>query len=173
MDERDFEQEDLSTEDLKQAAVAGVRWTTAARLGIEVVTLASAVVLARLIAPAGSIAQEGQQRQCDPGREREVELGGQCPKAEIAAGSFHSSAAPDDIGEKRWRQREVGAQRNARQDANDRKCGGVARTQPRSPDKGGDGDEHEEDQRHRILARHDRDFDPVRDSPEFQDLLAS
>ena len=31
----------------------------------------------------------------------------------------------------------------------------------------------EEDQRHRILARHDRDFDPVRDSPEFQDLLAS
>ncbi len=31
----------------------------------------------------------------------------------------------------------------------------------------------EEDQRHRILARHDSDFDPVRDSPEFQDLLAS
>jgi tetratricopeptide (TPR) repeat protein len=31
----------------------------------------------------------------------------------------------------------------------------------------------EEDQRHRILARHDRDFDPVRDSAEFQDLLAS
>jgi tetratricopeptide (TPR) repeat protein len=31
----------------------------------------------------------------------------------------------------------------------------------------------EEDQRHRVLARHDRDFDPVRDSPEFQDLLAS
>lgn len=31
----------------------------------------------------------------------------------------------------------------------------------------------EEDQRHRILARHDRDFDPVRDSPEFQELLAS
>ena len=30
-----------------------------------------------------------------------------------------------------------------------------------------------EDQRNRILARHDRDFDPVRDSPEFQDLLAS
>jgi lipopolysaccharide exporter len=53
MDERDFEQEDLSTEELKQAAVAGVRWTTAARVGIEVITLASAVVLARLIAPAG------------------------------------------------------------------------------------------------------------------------
>ena len=31
----------------------------------------------------------------------------------------------------------------------------------------------EEDQRHRFLARHDRDFDPVRDSPEFQELLAS
>ena len=31
----------------------------------------------------------------------------------------------------------------------------------------------DEDQRHRILARHDRDFDPVRDSPEFQELLAS
>jgi tetratricopeptide (TPR) repeat protein len=31
----------------------------------------------------------------------------------------------------------------------------------------------EEDQRHRILARHDRDFDPVRNTPEFQQLLAS
>ena len=31
----------------------------------------------------------------------------------------------------------------------------------------------EEDQRNRILARHDRDFDPVRDTPEFQGLLAS
>lgn len=31
----------------------------------------------------------------------------------------------------------------------------------------------EEDQRHRIQARHDRDFDPVRDQPEFQELLAS
>lgn len=30
-----------------------------------------------------------------------------------------------------------------------------------------------EDQRNRILARHDRDFDPVRDSPEFQELLVS
>ncbi|MDQ5871603.1 MAG: hypothetical protein M3547_05295 [Acidobacteriota bacterium] len=30
-----------------------------------------------------------------------------------------------------------------------------------------------EDQRNRILARHDRDFDPVRESPEFQELLAS
>jgi tetratricopeptide (TPR) repeat protein len=31
----------------------------------------------------------------------------------------------------------------------------------------------EEDQRHRVLARHDSDFDPVRDSPEFQELMAS
>jgi tetratricopeptide (TPR) repeat protein len=31
----------------------------------------------------------------------------------------------------------------------------------------------EDDQRHRILARHDRDFDPVREAPEFQKLLAS
>jgi tetratricopeptide (TPR) repeat protein len=31
----------------------------------------------------------------------------------------------------------------------------------------------EEDQRHRFLARHDRDFDPVREAPEFQKLLAS
>jgi tetratricopeptide (TPR) repeat protein len=30
----------------------------------------------------------------------------------------------------------------------------------------------EEDQRNRILARHDRDFDGVRTAPEFQDLLA-
>lgn len=31
----------------------------------------------------------------------------------------------------------------------------------------------EEDQQHRILARHDRDFDPLRETPEFQELLAS
>jgi tetratricopeptide (TPR) repeat protein len=31
----------------------------------------------------------------------------------------------------------------------------------------------EEDQRNRILARHDRDFDPLRETPEFQELLAS
>ncbi|HEY3203893.1 MAG TPA: hypothetical protein VGL03_09560 [Thermoanaerobaculia bacterium] len=31
----------------------------------------------------------------------------------------------------------------------------------------------EEDQRHRVLARHDRDFDGVRETPEFQKLLAS
>ncbi len=31
----------------------------------------------------------------------------------------------------------------------------------------------EDDQGNRILARHDRDFDQVRDTPEFQELLAS
>ncbi len=31
----------------------------------------------------------------------------------------------------------------------------------------------EEDQRNRILARNDRDFDPVRDSPEFRELLTA
>jgi len=53
MNDQDFAQEELSSEQLKDAAVAGVRWTTAARAGIEVITLASAVVLARLIAPSG------------------------------------------------------------------------------------------------------------------------
>jgi lipopolysaccharide exporter len=53
MNDQDFAQDELSSEELKQAAVAGVRWTTAARVGIEVITLASAVVLARLIAPSG------------------------------------------------------------------------------------------------------------------------
>jgi O-antigen/teichoic acid export membrane protein len=53
MNDQDLAQEELSSEQLKDAAVAGVRWTTAARVGIEVITLASAVVLARLIAPSG------------------------------------------------------------------------------------------------------------------------
>jgi len=53
MNDQDFAQEELSSEQLRDAAVAGVRWTTAARVGIEVITLASAVVLARLIAPSG------------------------------------------------------------------------------------------------------------------------
>jgi lipopolysaccharide exporter len=53
MNDQDFAREELSSEQLKDAAVAGVRWTTAARVGIEVITLASAVVLARLISPAG------------------------------------------------------------------------------------------------------------------------
>ncbi len=42
----------ISSDDLKQAAVSGVRWTTAARAASEVVSLASAIVLARLVAPA-------------------------------------------------------------------------------------------------------------------------
>ncbi len=53
MNDQDFARDELSSEQLKDAAVAGVRWTTAARVGIEVITLASAVVLARLIAPSG------------------------------------------------------------------------------------------------------------------------
>jgi len=53
MNDQDFAREELSSEQLKDAAVAGVRWTTAARVGIEVITLASAVVLARLIGPSG------------------------------------------------------------------------------------------------------------------------
>jgi O-antigen/teichoic acid export membrane protein len=53
MNDRDLEQADLSADELKQAAVAGVRWTTAARVGIEIITLAAAVVLARLIGPSG------------------------------------------------------------------------------------------------------------------------
>jgi tetratricopeptide (TPR) repeat protein len=31
----------------------------------------------------------------------------------------------------------------------------------------------EDDHHNRILARHDRDFDPLRDTPAFQELLAS
>jgi O-antigen/teichoic acid export membrane protein len=53
MNDQDFAREELSPEQLKDAAVAGVRWTTAARVGIEVITLAAAVVLARLIGPSG------------------------------------------------------------------------------------------------------------------------
>lgn len=39
--------------ELKQAAVSGVRWTTAGRIAIEAITFASAVALARLIPPSG------------------------------------------------------------------------------------------------------------------------
>jgi O-antigen/teichoic acid export membrane protein len=53
MSHADFEQAEISKEDLKQAAVAGVRWTTAARVAIEAITLVAAIVLARLIPPAG------------------------------------------------------------------------------------------------------------------------
>ena len=53
MKDEHIEHVDLSPEDLREAAVAGIRWTTIARVGIEVVTLASAILLARLIPPAG------------------------------------------------------------------------------------------------------------------------
>jgi PST family polysaccharide transporter len=43
---------ELSSEDLKEAAVSGVRWTTAARAASELVSLLSAIVLARLVAPS-------------------------------------------------------------------------------------------------------------------------
>src|SRR3954453_4373833 len=43
----------MSQAELKQAAVSGVRWTTAGRIAIEIITFASAVALARLIPPSG------------------------------------------------------------------------------------------------------------------------
>ena len=46
-------QSELSSSQLKDAAVSGIRWTTAARVGSEFVTFFSAVVLARLIPPSG------------------------------------------------------------------------------------------------------------------------
>ena len=49
----DSEQKQLSHEELKEAAVDGVRWTTAGRVAIEAITFASAIVLARLIPPSG------------------------------------------------------------------------------------------------------------------------
>ncbi|HEX5713922.1 MAG TPA: oligosaccharide flippase family protein [Solirubrobacterales bacterium] len=53
MSHADFEHGEISKEDLKQAAVDGVRWTTFARVAIEIVTLGAAIALARLIPPAG------------------------------------------------------------------------------------------------------------------------
>jgi len=52
MSRYDTERAELSHDDLKQAAVSGVRWTTAARVATEFVTLVSAIVLARLVAPS-------------------------------------------------------------------------------------------------------------------------
>jgi O-antigen/teichoic acid export membrane protein len=49
----DHDREEISQEELKRAAVAGVRWTTAARIGIEAITFAAAIALARLIPPSG------------------------------------------------------------------------------------------------------------------------
>lgn len=53
MRQPDPDREEISQAELKQAAVSGVRWTTAGRIVIEVITFASAVALARLIPPAG------------------------------------------------------------------------------------------------------------------------
>jgi len=53
MDRGPDTQGELSSSQLKDAAVSGIRWTTAARVGSEVVTFFSAVVLARLIPPSG------------------------------------------------------------------------------------------------------------------------
>lgn len=44
---------EISRDELKRAAVSGLRWTTAARVGIEAVTFVAAVILARLIPPSG------------------------------------------------------------------------------------------------------------------------
>lgn len=52
MSRYETERPELSHDDLKEAAVSGVRWTTAARVATEIVTLASAIVLARLVAPS-------------------------------------------------------------------------------------------------------------------------
>lgn len=53
MSHADFEHGEISKDDLKQAAVAGVRWTTAGRVAIEAITLIAAIALARLIPPSG------------------------------------------------------------------------------------------------------------------------
>jgi lipopolysaccharide exporter len=53
MDPSPENERELSSSQLKDAAVSGIRWTTAARAGSEVVTFCSAVVLARLIPPSG------------------------------------------------------------------------------------------------------------------------
>ncbi len=53
MKQAHLDDREISRDDLKRAAVDGVRWTTIARAGIEAVTFLAAVVLARLIPPAG------------------------------------------------------------------------------------------------------------------------
>ena len=53
MDRGPDTQGELSSSQLKDAAVSGIRWTTAARVGSEVVTFCSAVVMARLVPPSG------------------------------------------------------------------------------------------------------------------------
>ena len=53
MDRGPDTQDELSSSQLKDAAVSGIRWTTAARVGSEFVTFFSAVVMARLVPPSG------------------------------------------------------------------------------------------------------------------------
>jgi O-antigen/teichoic acid export membrane protein len=53
MDRGTENQGELSSSQLKEAALSGIRWTTAARVASEVVTFCSAVVMARLIPPSG------------------------------------------------------------------------------------------------------------------------
>lgn len=53
MDRSPDHQGELSSSQLKDAAVSGIRWTAAARVGSEVVTFCSAVVMARLVPPSG------------------------------------------------------------------------------------------------------------------------
>lgn len=53
MDQNADHQGELSSAQLKDAAVSGIRWTTAARVGSEFVTFFSAVVMARLVPPSG------------------------------------------------------------------------------------------------------------------------
>lgn len=53
MSQVEIEPAELSQSELKEAAVSGVRWTTVTRIGIELVSFAAAVALARLIPPAG------------------------------------------------------------------------------------------------------------------------
>ena len=48
------ERTELSSHDLREAAVSGVRWTMIARVASELTTLVSAVILARLSPPRSS-----------------------------------------------------------------------------------------------------------------------
>lgn len=53
MRQPDPDQGEISQDELERATVSGVRWTTAGRIGIEAMTFASAIALARLIPPSG------------------------------------------------------------------------------------------------------------------------
>jgi O-antigen/teichoic acid export membrane protein len=53
MDQSAANEAELSSSQLKDAAVSGIRWTAAGRVGSEVVTFASAVIMARLVPPSG------------------------------------------------------------------------------------------------------------------------